>query len=151
MCTHAYFSAFFHCISVCLSRCLSLFIFLCAHCFSSITMFFISLPPSPSYYLAIYRFLRHSLVPSPLFLSFSVPSPLHPLSLPHALNLSLSPSPILCLQHSPLCIPILNLSWSPGLCLILNRNTLSSRARDIRAISLAWRLPFLTGSPDTTM
>ena len=38
---------------------------------------------------------------------------------------------------SPLCIPILNLSWSPGLCLILNRKTLSNRASDMRAISRA--------------
>lgn len=64
------------------------------------------------------------------------------LSLPGQLGVS---------SDSPVCIPILSLSWSLGLCLILNVLTCSNKASDIPAISLAWSFPFRTGRPETTM
>ena len=51
----------------------------------------------------------------------------------------------------PVCNPIRSCSFLLGLCLIRNVFTASKSRKDMRAISLAWFNPFLTGSPETTM
>ena len=51
----------------------------------------------------------------------------------------------------PLCRPMRKRSLSLGLCLILKVLTASRSFKAIRAISLACKSPFLSGSPDTTM
>ena len=51
----------------------------------------------------------------------------------------------------PLWIPMRSLSCWSGRWRVLNVLTASSSARAMRAISLPWSLPFLTGRPDTTI
>ena len=51
----------------------------------------------------------------------------------------------------PEWMPIRSLRVSFGLCRILDLCMALSKCKDIDAISPAWRMPFLLGSPETTM
>lgn len=55
------------------------------------------------------------------------------------------------MEMLPVCMPMRNLSWSSGRCLIVKLCTADRSASDIRAISQACKLPLRTGSPETTM
>lgn len=54
-------------------------------------------------------------------------------------------------SNLPECMPMRSLSCSVGLWRMLNVMTVSLSASPIRAISLAWFMPFLIGNPETTI
>lgn len=54
-------------------------------------------------------------------------------------------------QSIPEWIPARILSWVSGLCGILNILHTKTSSRAMLAISLAWRMPFSLGTPDTTI